>query len=419
MSQMAITKPVMSASEAAALQIKFSKSTKRNKVKAFGLVLPLVLFLLLLFVAPILAFLNKSIENPEVVSVLPITTKQLRDWEVGQPLQENFYKALAQDLATAKQARTSGDLMRRLNFEEPGARSLLSKTVRRMPLPETVASYRDEFEKIDASWTDPATWALLKRNSGELTAFYLLTALDMKYDKRNEIVSAGPSASIFLDIYLRTFKMALVVTLCTLILAYPLAYLLATLPAKTSNLLMILVLLPFWTSLLVRTAAWIVLLQNGGIINGFLMWAGLIEQPVQLVFNRIGVYIAMVHIMLPFMILPIYSVMKGISPTYIRAAVSLGCHPIISFWKVYFPQTVAGVSAGCLLVFITSIGYYITPALLGGPKDQMISYFIAFYTNGSINWGLAAALGGFLLLATLILYAVYNRLVGSGKVRLA
>ncbi|GAA4415422.1 ABC transporter permease [Advenella faeciporci] len=419
MSQMAITKPAMSASEAAALQIKFSKSTKRNKVKAFGLVLPLVLFLLLLFVAPILAFLNKSIENPEVVSVLPITTQQLSDWEVGQPLQENFYKALAQDLATAKQARTSGDLMRRLNFEEPGARSLLSKTVRRMPLPETVASYRDEFEKIDASWTDPATWALLKRNSGERTAFYLLTALDMKYDKRNEIVSAGPSESIFLDIYLRTFKMALVVTLCTLILAYPLAYLLATLPAKTSNLLMILVLLPFWTSLLVRTAAWIVLLQNGGIINGFLIWAGIIEQPVQLVFNRIGVYIAMVHIMLPFMILPIYSVMKGISPTYIRAAVSLGCHPITSFWKVYFPQTVAGISAGCLLVFITSIGYYITPALLGGPKDQMISYFIAFYTNGSINWGLAAALGGFLLVATLILYAVYNRLVGSGKVRLA
>lgn len=419
MSQMAITKPVLSASEAAALQVKFSKSTKRNKVKAFGLVLPLVVFLLLLFVVPILAFLNKSIENPEVVSVLPMTTEQLRAWEVGQPLEESFYRALAQDLTVAKQAKTSGDLMRRLNFEEPGARSLLSKTVRRMPIPETVSSYRDEFAKIDASWADPVIWALLKRNSGEFTAFYLLTALDMKYDARNEIVSAGPSESVFLDIYVRTFKMALVVTLCTLVLAYPLAYLLATLPAKTSNLLMILVLLPFWTSLLVRTAAWIVLLQNGGIINGFLMWAGLIEQPVQLVFNRIGVYIAMVHIMLPFMILPIYSVMKGISPTYIRAAVSLGCHPIISFWKVYFPQTVAGVSAGCLLVFITSIGYYITPALLGGPKDQMISYFIAFYTNGSINWGLAAALGGFLLLATLILYAVYNRLVGSGKVRLA
>ncbi len=304
---------------------------------------------------------------------------------MGQPLQERFYQALAQDLATAKQARTSGDLMRRLNFEEPGARSLLSKTLRKMPLPETVGSYRSEFEHIDGRWADPATWALFKRNSNELTAFYLLTALDMKYNDQNEIVSAGASESIFLDIYLRTFKMALVVTLCTLILAYPLSYLLATLPAKTGNLLMILVLLPFWTSLLVRTAAWIVLLQNGGIINGFLVWAGFVDQPIQLVFNRIGVYISMVHIMLPFMILPIYSVMKGISPTYIRAAISLGCHPIASFWKVYFPQTVAGVSAGCLLVFITSIGYYITPALLGGPKDQMISYFIAFYTNGSIN----------------------------------
>ena len=167
-----------------------------------------------------------------------------------------------------------------------------------------------------------------------------------------------------------------------------------------------------------RTAAWIVLLQNGGLINGFLMWTGIIEQPLTLVFNRIGVYISMVHIMLPFMVLPIYSVMKGISPTYVRAAISMGCHPLMSFWKVYFPQTVAGVSAGCLLVFISSIGYYITPALLGGPKDQMISYFIAFYTNISINWGLAAALGVFLMIATMVLYAVYNRLVGTAKMGL-
>lgn len=417
MTQMAIAKPAMS--DAASLQSKFARSTLQNKIKAFALVLPLAVFLLLLFVVPILSFLNKGIENPAVVSVLPFTTQSLQSWEVGQPLQEEHYKALAQDLARAKQDRTSGELMTRLNFEEPGYRSLLSKTVRRMPLPEQTVSYQAEFSKIDIRWDDPAYWVILKRNSSEYTAFYMLSALDLKHDSQNRIVSADPSQSIFLDIYLRTFQMALVVTLCALVLAYPLAYLLATLPSRTSNLLMILVLLPFWTSLLVRTAAWIVLLQNGGLINGFLVWSGLIDQPVQLVFNRIGVYISMVHIMLPFMILPIYSVMKGISPTYIRAAISLGCHPIVSFWKVYFPQTVAGVSAGCLLVFITSIGYYITPALLGGPKDQMISYFIAFYTNGSINWGLAAALGLFLLLATLILYAVYNRLVGSGKVRLA
>jgi putative spermidine/putrescine transport system permease protein len=122
--------------------------------------------------------------------------------------------------------------------------------------------------------------------------------------------------------------------------------------------------------------------------------------------------------MLPFMILPIYSVMKGISPTYMRAAVSLGCHPFASFWRVYFPQTLAGVGAGCLLVFILSIGYYITPALLGGPQDQMISYFVAYFTNTVIDWGMAAALGSVLLAATLLLYAVYTRLAGIDRMRL-
>ncbi|BCQ65283.1 hypothetical protein PBOI14_70330 [Pseudomonas sp. Boi14] len=123
---------------------------------------------------------------------------------------------------------------------------------------------------------------------------------------------------------------------------------------------MILVLLPFWTSILVRVAAWIVLLQSGGLINSALLAMGVIDKPLELVFNRTGVYISMVHILLPFMILPIYSVMKGISPTYMRAAISLGCHPFASFWRVYFPQTYAGVGAGCLLVFILAIGYYIT-----------------------------------------------------------
>jgi len=147
------------------------------------------------------------------------------------------------------------------------------------------------------------------------------------------------------------------------------------------------------------------------------MSLGLVNAPLQLVFNRVGVYIAMVHILLPFMILPLYSVMKGISPVYLRAAVSLGCPPFKSFWKVYFPMTVPGLAAGGILVFILSIGYYITPALLGGPKDQMAAYFVAFYTNQTTNWGMAAALSALLLAAIVVLYAVYNRLVGNATFR--
>ena len=207
--------------------------------------------------------------------------------------------------------------------------------------------------------------------------------------------------------------MSAVVTFYCLLLGFPLAYFMATQPTKTANTLMIFVLLPFWTSILVRVAAWLVLLQTEGLVNQALMWIGLVDTPLQLVFNSTGVYIAMVHILLPFMILPMYSVMKGISPVYLRAAVSLGCPPFKSFWKIYFPQALPGVGAGGLLVFILCMGYYITPALLGSPKEQMASYFVAFYTNQTINWGMAAALSAILFAATLVLYMVYSRLVGQ------
>jgi putative spermidine/putrescine transport system permease protein len=211
----------------------------------------------------------------------------------------------------------------------------------------------------------------------------------------------------------RTFQISALVTLCCLLLGYPLAYWLSTLSARQANVLMILVLVPFWTSILVRVAAWIVLLQSEGLINRGLMGLGLIDHPLALLFNRVGVVIAMTHILLPFMILPLYSVMKSVPPTYLRAAISLGSAPLAAFFRVYVPQTYAGIGAGGLLVFILAIGYYVTPALLGGVDDQMLSYYIAQYTNVNINWGMACALGAVLLAATLVLYAVYRRVIKS------
>ena len=219
--------------------------------------------------------------------------------------------------------------------------------------------------------------------------------------------------AVFGKILLRTFNISAVVTVLCLLLAYPLAYWLSTLDARRANLLMILVLVPFWTSILVRVAAWIVLLQREGLVNSALVGMGLIEEPLALLFNRTGVVIAMVHILLPFMILPLYSVMKSVPPTYLRAAISLGSSPLAAFFRVYVPQTWSGVGAGALLVFILSIGYYVTPALLGGADDQMLSYYIAQYTNVEVNWGMACALGAVLLAATLILYSVYRRVVKS------
>ncbi|MDP3845848.1 MAG: ABC transporter permease [Pseudomonas sp.] len=401
------------------LKQRLARAERMNRWKAQALILPLVLFLLLIFLLPIVALLFKSVGNPEVLGSMPRTVEAIASWDGKALPGEPVYQALSLDLVDARKNQSLGDLSKRLNMELAGYRSLLMKTSRALPLKSEPGSYKTALEGLDERWGDPAYWQVIRRNTNSVTPFYLLAALDHRIDDLGELASATPDQAIYIDIFARTFWMGLVITAICLVLAYPLAYLLANLPSRQSNLLMILVLLPFWTSILVRVAAWIVLLQSGGLINGALLKLGLIDQPLELVFNRTGVYISMVHIMLPFMILPIYSVMKGISPTYMRAAISLGCHPFASFWRVYFPQTMAGVGAGCLLVFILAIGYYITPALLGSPSDQMVSYFVAFYTNTSINWGMATALGGLLLFATLVLYVVYSWLVGANRLRLS
>ncbi|MDH1442918.1 ABC transporter permease [Pseudomonas sp. GD03721] len=400
------------------LKQRLARAERFNRLKSKALILPLLLFLLLTFLLPIGALLMRSVDNPEVVGSLPRTVEAIAAWDGRGLPDEAVYRAIATDMLEARRNQSLGDLSKRLNMELAGFRSLVSATARKLPLREEPASYQEAFLEMDERWGDPAYWQVIRRNASSVTPYYLLAALDQRIDDLGELAKATPDQAIYLDIFARTFWMSLAITAICLVLAYPLAYLLANLPTRQGNLLMILVLLPFWTSILVRVAAWIVLLQSGGLINSALISLGIIEQPLQLVFNRSGVYVAMVHIMLPFMILPIYSVMKGISPSYMRAAVSLGCHPFASFWRVYFPQTLAGVGAGCLLVFILSIGYYITPALLGSPNDQMISYFVAFYTNTTINWGIATALGGLLLAATLVLYVVYSWLVGASKLRL-
>ena len=400
------------------LKKRLAHAERVNRWKAQALIAPLVIFLLLVFLVPIAALVYKSVGKPEVVEGLPRTGVAVHGWDGKGLPAEPVYLALSEDLAEARKNQVLGDLSKRLNMELAGYRSLLMKTAKALPFKAVPVSYKDALETLDERWGDPAYWQAIKRNSSSVTPFYLLAAVDHRIDDLGEVAPATPDQAIYLDIFARTFWMGLVITCICLVLAYPLAYLLANLPARQSNLLMILVLLPFWTSVLVRVAAWIVLLQSGGLINSALMSMGVIDKPLELVFNRTGVYISMVHILLPFMILPIYSVMKGISPTYMRAAISLGCHPFASFWRVYFPQTYAGVGAGCLLVFIIAIGYYITPALLGSPNDQMVSYFVAFYTNTSINWGMATALGGLLLLATVVLYLIYNWLVGATRLRL-
>ncbi len=418
MNQASATLPAMAAAPAAdevrSLQRALRRAEFRRKAQALLLVVPLALFLLVVFVVPIATLLQRAVASPEVHDALPSTVKLLAGWDRKELPGEAAFAAIAADLAKAREGDGVGNLARRLNNEISGYRSLVTKTARALPLPNPQGPAQPALIAIDARWGDVAYWRAIAKNGSANTPFFLLAALDHKQDDFGRIVAAEPEAAIYLDIFARTLSISAICTLLTLVIAFPLAYWTSTLSARGANLVMICVLIPFWTSVLVRIAAWIVLLQQNGVVNSALLGAGLIEAPLALLFNRVGVYISMVHIMLPFMILPLYSVMKSVPPTYQRAAISLGSHPFAAFWRVYVPQTYAGVAAGVLLVFITTIGYYITPALLGGPGDQMVSYYIAYYTNTTVNWGMACALGALLLAATLVLYAVYQRVAKPG-----
>ena len=410
------TESILLADRDVPLKARLRRAERRTKLRYMALIAPLAVFLVFTFVWPIASLLYRAVDNPEIVAALPRTSSLLRSWDRKALPDEPVFAALAQDLAAAKGTPEAAGAGKRLNMEVAGYRSLIINTARKLPL-EPGQPAKAALIDMDPRWGELTTWQLIARNSSTVTPFYLLAALDYAMSPDGHITKASPDQSIYVDILLRTFWMSVIVTAWCLLLAYPLAYFMATQPPRIANLMMILVLLPFWTSVLVRVAAWIVLLQNEGPINRALQGLGLIQEPMQLVFNRTGVYIAMVHILLPFAVLPLYSVMKGISPTYMRAALSLGCPPFRSFWKIYFPLTLPGLGAGGLLVFILAMGYYITPALLGSPKEQMASYFVAFYTNETVNWGMAAALATVLLVATLLLYVVYARYFGPTRVK--
>ena len=393
------------------------RSSRREQLRAAALVLPLLVFLLATFIVPIGAMLGRALFDREVGTIMPRVTAELARWDGRELPPDAAYAALIEDVRAAREAGTLASAATRLNYDVAGFRSLLFATGRQLGA-EVTGSPREVLGAIDPKWSDRETWAVIRRAAGPVTDFYLLAALDLRRDASETITATLPEQAVFRNVLGRTLLISGVVTLVCLLLGYPVAYFIAQQPRGRAAMLLFVVLLPFWTSLLVRTVAWVVLLQREGILNSLFLSLGLIDEPVRMIFNRFAVYVAMVHVLLPFMVLPLYAVMKGISPLYLRAASSLGAAPLTAFRRVYMPQTLPGVGAGCLMVFIQALGYYITPALVGGADDQMISYFIAFYASKTVNWGMAAALSIMLLAATLALYAVYDRMVGIDKMRL-
>jgi putative spermidine/putrescine transport system permease protein len=414
----AATRAALTTADGRPLRAALERAQARSRRRAFLLVLPLLLFILVTFVAPIVQMLGQSVSDDSFRRSAPALTGWFAANPAGTEPDEAAYAALVADLAQMKANRTAADAGTRINYELPGSRSLFTSAARKSDQLEP--PFREALIAEDEGWADPALWQVMRGAAMPATLNFYLAALDLTRDETGAIVAAPAERQIYVTLFVRTFLLAGLITLLTLLLGYPVAHLLAVLPLRASNLLMILVLLPFWTSLLVRTTAWIALLQQQGVINSLLVATGVIGEDGRLamIYNQTGTIVAMTHILLPFMILPLYSVMRPISPSYVRAARSLGASSWTAFRRVYFPLTVPGIAAGALLVFILAVGYYITPALVGGASGQLISNLIAFHMNDSYNWSLAAALAALLLFAVLILYWLYDRLIGIDNLKL-
>ncbi|MEQ8828833.1 MAG: ABC transporter permease [Alphaproteobacteria bacterium] len=411
----------MLAADGTPLKVSLARALRRQKIRAFLLIVPLLAFILISFIAPIGDMLLRSVENSIVPETMPRTVVALEEWDEasGEAPSEAVFAAFYEDMKVAMEAKTHTKLGSRLNYDTAGIASLFRKLRKPMGNIDETQPIKPQFIDAEEDWGDPEVWQTIKRLSGHYTSSYFLSAVDMEHT-HDGIQMKDDFERIYLTLLWRTMVLSVAITVSCILLGYPIAFLLANLPLRTSNILMILVLLPFWTSLLVRTSSWIVLLQQEGVINDTLVSLGILDDQgrLELMYNQVGTIVAMTHILLAFMILPLYSVMKTISPSYVRAAKSLGANDWTAFWKVYFPNTVPGIGAGAVLVFILAIGYYITPELVGGTSGIFISNRIAYHISSSLNWGLAAALGVMLLGLILVFYWLYDRIVGIDNVKL-
>ncbi|MEM7207323.1 MAG: ABC transporter permease [Pseudomonadota bacterium] len=412
----ATNQPLLTA-DGTPLKQSLQRSLRQSRMRALMLVGPPLLFLMVVFVVPIGDMLTRSVDDNLINDVMPRTIVAFDAWDKVSEPDESMFKAVYEDLIAAEKT-DRGKVSVRMNYAKPGWRSLIKRTTRK--LKDMEAPYKEAFLAADKRWADEEFWLSFGIMKDRVTMGYYWNAVDKTFDFDKNVIDVAEERKVYNLLWWRTIQVSLIVTLACLLLAYPVAYLLATLPMRISNLLMICVLMPFWTSLLVRIVAWMIMLQQNGVVNDTLVWSGLLddENRLAMMYNFNGTIIVMTQILLPFMILPIYSVMKTIPPSYMKAAQNLGATPALAFIRVYMPQTVPGIGAGCILVFIVAIGYYITPELVGGKDGRLIGNMVAYHMQRSLNWGLAAAMGTILLIVILLLYWVYDKIVGIDNMKM-
>lgn len=412
------TTPLLTTADGRPLKEALAAAQARARRRALFLVLPLLAFVLLTFLIPIGYMLKRSVEHDGFSRSSPTLTEWFAanpDFDHTNP-PEAAFAALVRDLAEMQATKNTGMAGTRLNYTVSGSISLFKAGARAAA--ELAPPYKEALLALDPAWGRPELWWGMEAATSKYTADFYQVALDRKLGAEGW-TRGEDNQRIYLYLFFKTFLVSAIITAICLVLAFPVAHLLAVLPMARASILMIFVLLPFWTSLLVRTTSWIVLLQEQGVANSLLVWMGLVadDNRLSMMYNMTGTIVAMTHVLLPFMILPLYSVMRVIPPSYARAARSLGATSWTTFRRIYLPQTLPGIAAGSLLVFILAVGYYITPALVGGAEGQLISNIISFHMSKS-NWSMAAALAAMLLAAILVLYWLYDRLIGIDRLKL-
>lgn len=382
-----------------------------SALSSYALVAPLFAFIGVGFVVPLMFMLYLAIDNSAAARLLPNTAVALESWSGDELPGKSVFTALAHDLREAKGRGQINLLAKYANYEGDGLRDLIRRTATAVEGVDE-ADITATFFATSKDWGAPATWRRIDRLTQPYTLRNLLAAIDLRIGGTGAIERVPRNTTNHLGILARTIGLSALVTAICAVLALPVAFLLATATNRMRKVLLLFVLLPFWTPILVRTTGWIVLLQTEGVANSLLTQIGLISQPLPLMFNRTGVLVAMSHVLLPYMILPLFNAMASVPADIIRASASLGAPPLRTTLSVYAPLISPGLRTGCLLVFILAMGFYITPALVGGPADQMASYIIAYHTTASLNWGLASALSLALLLVLGVLLAIMIKLLG-------
>ena len=405
---MAIAVPVNAGTDPT-LKQRLKHAERINRWKAQALIAPLVLFLLLVFLVPIVALLFKSVGNPEVVGTMPRTVAAIASWDGRGLPAEPVYKAASEDLAEARKNQTLGDLSKRLNMELAGYRSLLTKTARALPFATEPASYKEALEGLDERWGDPAYWQVVRRNTSNITPYYLLAAVDHRIDDLGEVAPATPDQAIYLDIFARTFWMGLIITLICLVLGYPFAWFLAKLPQKVRPLLLFLLIVPFWTNSLIRIYGLKIFLSTKGYLNAFLLWLGVIDTPIRIMFTPGAVIIGLVYILLPFMVMPLYSSIEKLDKPLLEAARDLGASKLQTFIRIIIPLTMPGIIAGCLLVMLPAMGLFYVSDLMGGAKNLLIGNVIKSQFLNIRDWPFGSATSITLTVVMGLMLLVYWR----------